>query len=270
MLFSVLVHQELSKLCSFMCPLVQRADNGIGKTTTPAPLDHHKDHSWHFNAIYTGIAAIAGIVCIVAVVLVTVCRINMRRQTVMRMNEYSSHRNRRRPRAGRNNRLPWQQSTPYCRPPDMQSYVMPHRSQASPNLAVNINLQISNVPNEPLDMDSAGLLMMVPPPYSEVEMDNLRDLPPREGTPPPPYSTIKNTPLTPVADEESVAESEMDTLLLDRPGRGLIENVPEDTPELVDQEPVTATVTSSTADVSDDTPQTSHTSCEEARSHPLA
>ena len=152
-------------------------------------MNVHHNHRFHFNAIYSGIAGLIGLICVGAVIIITVYRIHMRRQTMRQMMLAAHHDAscRRHGRHTRNSqRTSWRQSTPYYQPPPAdEGYIPVHRCQASTNVAVNINLQFS-----PTGVPEFTQLVS-PPPYSETEM------PPREGTPPPPYATLdRHAPAT--------------------------------------------------------------------------
>ena len=135
--------------------------------------DGHHEHRFHFNAIYSGIAGIIGLVCIGAVIVVTVYRIHLRRQQMRRALAASHGRTRERHHGRPRHPGPtWTHSTPYYQPPPEETYVP--QGPSPTNVAVNINLQYT----------TGAERVVSPPPYSECEPA------PREGTPPPPYSTL--------------------------------------------------------------------------------
>ena len=133
------------------------------------------DHgSWHFNIIYGVIAGVIGLVCVVGIVLVTICRIHMRREAMTRtMGLYSARH--RRPLSN----IQWQENHLYYTPADLSDDTpcYAHSPLTPPSLSINVNLQMA--PGE-----LAGLIM--PPSYSEVEQ-----MGEEEGKSlPPPYSAL--------------------------------------------------------------------------------
>ena len=124
-------------------------------------------------------AGVIGLVCVVAIVVITVCRIHMRREAIRQMlwrsRVDSTSRRTRHPAGNRvtSSSVPWQQSLPCYHDTSCE----PYRQLRPPNVAINLNLQLGGV-------SEINNLMVTPPPYTEVEETPENDLPP------PPYSTL--------------------------------------------------------------------------------
>ena len=100
----------------------------------------------------------------------------MKRQNMRRMRQHQNGRH-------RGNRPTWQQQTPIYTPPTVDDrYVPIHRYPGSQNVALNINLTLSELSE----------LVIKPPPYSENTTSPYGD------GPPPPYTTVDRNYFNPV------------------------------------------------------------------------
>ena len=119
--------------------------------------------------------------CVVAIVVITVCRIHIRREAIRQMLWRSRVDN-----ASRSIRQPagsrmssslmssqWQRNLPFYHDTSCE----PYRQLHPPNVAINLNVQLGGV-------SEINNLMVTPPPYTEVEET------PENHLPPPPYSTL--------------------------------------------------------------------------------
>ena len=164
--------------------------SGLGATpriATHAHRDGLDEMEMLKSTVYTAIGTIVALVFVVAILVIAVCRIRMKREASRRL---TSSRTRRQGQRS----TTWQQTTPYIRPPDNDDpyvdFTPPHRCSASTNLAVNINLGVHL--GQGYEMTS----LLSPPPYAEVV--NL----PQDDMPPPPYSTL-DRPTQDAANPES-------------------------------------------------------------------
>ncbi len=172
-------------------------------TIEPYEVSDHDHKEWHLNDLYSAVAGVIILVCVVTIVIITICRIHMRREALQSMMTAQSGNIRRMRRSGHLTHPPWSswQHTPprsswQSTPPTYHSAdgepCIQERYVPPSNVSLNINLHL----------DTSGVtelssLMVSPPPYSE------RDELPREESPPPPYSTLernvdahRNTPKT--------------------------------------------------------------------------
>ncbi len=161
----------------FLLPFSIVYGNYEDSTQGPKEIDH--SHSWHINTIFSATAGVIGLICLVAIAIFTICRIQMRRETLRQMLNHpvDSH-------ALRN-----MHNVRYVN----HNTAIPHSSyaglllqesiaeQTPRNVSINLSVLLNGV-------SESDALMVGPPPYSEVDESAVED-----GAPPPPYSTLDRT-----------------------------------------------------------------------------
>ena len=173
----------------------------------------HHPHGFHFNAIYTGVASVVGVACVGAIVVITLCRAHMKRESSRRRRMHYSNIALRSPtnvlELGQGeghmaipnppwrHRIPLQSHSPNLENISPERNILPHRCRGQTDLTVGGNLEVSH-DGVPLIAES----IVKPPPYSE------RGPPPtmEEDEPPPPYTTLPYNNTTTDLDRNDLEE----------------------------------------------------------------